>query len=112
MKQPNKTPLLQGSLDMLILHSLKKGAMHGYSITRHIKSVSREFLQVEEGSLYPALHRLEKRGWVTSSWGSSETNRRAKYYQLSGDGRKQLRVETESWTQMTDAIDRVLNFQS
>ena len=112
MKHSKKPSLLQGNLDLLILHTLKKGAMHGYAITRDIKAVSQELLIVEEGSLYPALHRLERRGWVTSTWGTSEQNRRAKYYQLSGDGKKQLRIETESWRKMTDAIDRVLNFQS
>jgi transcriptional regulator len=104
-------PLLQGSLDMLILRTLKGGAMHGYAITRHIKAASSEFLRVEEGSLYPALHRMEQRGWITAYWGTSESNRRAKYYQLSAEGRKQLRVETESWREMSKAIDQVLNFQ-
>ena len=107
-----KQPLLQGSLDLLVMRSLRNGAMHGYSITRHLKKVSKEFLQVEEGSLYPALHRLEKRGFIKSQWGTSESNRRAKFYELTRDGVKQLKQETDSWKEMTGAIDLVLNYQN
>lgn len=106
-----KATLLQGSLDLLILRTLALGPHHGYAIARHLDRVSEAFLQVEEGSLYPALHRLERRGWIESHWGASEANRRAKYYQLTSTGRKQLRVETEAWQQMSQAIDRVLNYR-
>lgn len=106
-----KNTLLQGSLDLLVLQTLKGGARHGYSITRHLREVSEDFLQVEEGSLYPALHRMEKRGWIKSWWGKSETKRRARFYELTSDGKKQLRAETKSWNEMSNAIDRVLNFQ-
>ncbi len=104
-----KASLLQGSLDLLILRTLMSGSHHGYSITKHLRQVSEEFLQVEEGSLYPALHRLERRGWVDSHWGTSESNRRAKFYRLTAKGRKQLQVETAAWTKMSQAIERVLN---
>lgn len=112
MAKRKKTTLLQGSLDLLILRTLTREAMHGYAITRHLKEVSKDFLHVEEGSLYPALHRMEKRGWIKSCWGSSESNRRAKFYELTDVGKKQLRSETKSWKEMTTAIDRVLNFQN
>ncbi len=112
MSMPKKTMLLQGSLDLLVLQSLKGGALHGYAITRHIKERSKDYLQVEEGSLYPALHRMELRGWIDSYWGTSESNRRAKFYELSADGRKQLKRETDSWRQMSQAINQVLGFQS
>jgi transcriptional regulator len=109
--KPEKTSLLQGSLDLLVLRSLRAGSCHGYAIARHLREVSQEFLQVEEGSLYPALHRLERRGWIASRWGQSEANRRAKYYSLTAAGKKQLQVETAAWTRMSDAINRVLNFR-
>uniref|UniRef100_A0A7C2NYD4 PadR family transcriptional regulator n=1 Tax=Schlesneria paludicola TaxID=360056 RepID=A0A7C2NYD4_9PLAN len=112
MPADRKPALLQGSLDMLILQSLKKGARHGYAIARSLREVSRDFLQIEEGSLYPALHRMEQRGWITSHWGTSETNRRAKYYELSPAGRSQLKTEAEAWRQMSTAIDRVMGFQT
>jgi PadR family transcriptional regulator PadR len=111
MADDRKPALLQGSLDMLVLQALKKEAMHGYAIARHLKKVSQDFLHVEEGSLYPALHRMEQRGWITSFWGSSETNRRAKYYELSAAGRGQLKTEAAAWKQMSSAIDRVMGFQ-
>jgi transcriptional regulator len=106
-----KPALLQGSLDLLVLQSLKKGEMHGYAITRHLKTVSDDFLQIEEGSLYPALHRMERKGWIASSWGTSESNRRAKFYHLTSDGKKQLKAETKAWENMSHAIDQVVNFQ-
>ena len=112
MAKRKKNNLLQGSLDLLVLQTLKIEPMHGYSITRHLKQVSDDFLMVEEGSLYPALHRMEKRGWIKSWWGSSETNRRAKFYELTADGKKQLRSETKAWNEMSSAIDRVLSFQN
>lgn len=106
-----KTSLLQGSLDLLILRSLRASSRHGYAIAKHLREVSQEFLQVEEGSLYPALHRLERRGWIASRWGQSEANRRAKYYALTAGGKKQLQTETAAWTRMCEAINRVLNFR-
>ena len=111
MAKQKKPAILQGSLDLLVLQSLKKGKMHGYSITRHLKSVSDDFLQIEEGSLYPALHRMERKGWIASSWGTSESNRRAKFYQLTSDGKKQLKAETKAWENMSRAIDQVVSFQ-
>ena len=100
--------MLQGTLDMLILRTLLFGAAHGHTIAHAIEHASEEVLQVEQGSLYPALHRLEDRGWVTSSWGTSENNRKAKYYKLTAAGRKQLQMETSRWRQMVKAIGRVL----
>ena len=106
-----KTTLLPGSLDMLILRTLISGPHHGYAIAKHLRQVSNAFLQVEEGSLYPALHRLEERGWVASQWGPSEANRCAKFYQLTPKGKKQLQAETAAWLKMSQAIDRVLNYR-
>jgi len=106
-----KTGLLQGSLDLLILRTLVAGPHHGYAIAKHLHQVSNAFLQVEEGSLYPALHRLEQRRWVESQWGTAESNRRAKYYRLTPRGRKQLQKETAAWRNMAEAIERVLNYR-
>ncbi|MFN2530575.1 MAG: PadR family transcriptional regulator [Pyrinomonadaceae bacterium] len=100
--------LLQGTLDMLILKSLSTGPMHGYDIVRWIHQITEDVLRVEEGSLYPALHRLERRGWIDAEWGVSENNRRAKYYELTREGRKQLAVESSTWRRMTTAIDKIL----
>jgi PadR family transcriptional regulator PadR len=100
----NRIELLQGTLDMLILQTLRWGAQHGYGISTAIRAGSNEVLQVETGSLYPALHRLEKQGWVKSEWGKTENNQRAKYYQLTASGKKQLQAEQTRWTQLTDAI--------
>ena len=111
MTKQKKPAIMPGSLDLLVLQSLKKGPMHGYAITRHLKSVSQDYLQIEEGSLYPALHRMERKGWIGSSWGASESNRRAKFYQLTGEGRKQLKAETIAWEKMSGAINQVVNFQ-
>jgi PadR family transcriptional regulator, regulatory protein PadR len=110
---PNKESreILQGTLDMLILRTLLFGPAHGHTIAHAIEHASEEVLQVEQGSLYPALHRLEDRGWVNSSWGTSENNRKAKYYKLTAAGRKQLQVETSRWRQMVKAIGRVLTEQ-
>jgi transcriptional regulator len=104
----SKSAFPQGSLDMLILKSLESEARHGYGIARHLKESSRDFIQLEEGSLYPALHRMEKRGWIQSEWGQSESNRRAKFYRLSSTGRKQLKQETADWGKMVEAIQRVI----
>ena len=100
--------LLQGTLDMLILKTLTRRAMHGYAIAEHIQEVSADALRVEEGALYPALHRLELRGWLASEWGVSENNRRAKYYRLTAAGRKQLAEEAAHWGRMAAAIARVM----
>jgi PadR family transcriptional regulator, regulatory protein PadR len=106
----NERPeLLQGTLDMLILKTLGTGANHGYGIARRIRQLSGEVLQVEEGSLYPALHRMEKRGYLTADWQRSENNRRAKFYSLTPRGRTQLRHETASWEAMSAAIGKVMN---
>jgi PadR family transcriptional regulator, regulatory protein PadR len=106
-----KTAFLQGSLDLLILRSLSAESRHGYGIAKHLREVSQEFLQVEEGSLYPALHRLERRGWIAARWGVSEANRRAKYYSLTAAGKKRLQAETAAWKKMREAIERVLSFR-
>lgn len=105
---PSKSDLLPGTLDMLILKTLTAGSMHGYAIVRHIQQTSQDVLKVEEGSLYPALHRMEGRGWIDSEWGASENNRRARFYRLTRAGRRQLEVETESWSRLSEAISRVL----
>ena len=108
MKQP-QTELLQGTLDLLVLKTLQSGPTHGWDIAQRIQQVSKEVLRVGQGSLYPALHRLEAQGWITSEWGASENNRRAKFYKLTAAGRKQLNVETESWERFTAAVGLVLN---
>ena len=109
MPRPHeKAELLQGTLDMLILQSLVRGSLHGYSIARWIHSASRESLEIEEGSLYPALHRMERRGWIAAEWGQSESNRRAKFYRLTRAGRSQLGSEVDAWRQLVTAITLVL----
>jgi PadR family transcriptional regulator PadR len=100
--------LMQGTLDLLILRTLTWGPMHGYAVARQIRERSREVLLVEEGALYPALHRLERRGWIRAEWGLSENNRRAKFYELTPAGREQLRRELTTWTRYTEAVARVL----
>jgi PadR family transcriptional regulator len=100
--------MLQGTLDMLILRTLVMGKAHGHTIAHVIENTSEDVLQVEQGSLYPALHRLEDRGWVRSSWGVSENNRRAKFYELTAAGRKRLAAERERWQQVVGAIGRIL----
>jgi PadR family transcriptional regulator PadR len=100
--------LLQGTLDMLILKTVSRGKLHGYAIAEFIHQTSEDVLRVEEGALYPALHRLELRGWLTSEWGVSDNNRRAKYYWLTAVGRKQLSAETEHWSNMSAAIARIM----
>jgi PadR family transcriptional regulator, regulatory protein PadR len=104
----NKSDLLQGTLDLLILKIAALGPVHGYGISQRIKQVSREVLQVQQGSLYPALHRLEKRGWLQASWGESESGRQAKYYKLSAKGRKQLQLEESQWNRLSEAMRFVL----
>jgi PadR family transcriptional regulator, regulatory protein PadR len=100
--------LLQGTLDLLILQTLAIGPAHGYTIAHVIEQRSDEVLQVEHGSLYPALHRLENRGWIASFQGTSENNRKAKYYRLTPDGRKQLGAKTDRWAKLVHAVNRVL----
>lgn len=110
MSKSQSPELLQGTLDMMILKTLAaSGPQHGYAIVRRIRQVSDEVLQVEEGSLYPALHRLEKRGYLESDWRQSESNRRAKYYRLTARGRTQLKTETAEWNKLATAIDKVMN---
>ena len=105
---PLQADLLQGTLDLLILQTLALGAAHGHTIAHIIEHRSEEVLQVEHGSLYPALHRLEDRGWIASFWGTSENNRKARYYRLTPTGKKQLVQQTSRWDQLVGAINRVL----
>jgi PadR family transcriptional regulator len=99
---------LPGTLDMLILKSVSRGPMHGYSIAQHIQQASQEVLRVEEGALYPALHRLEVRGWLKAEWGTSDNNRRAKFYRLTALGRRELENEAEYWHRVAAAVTRVM----
>ena len=103
---------LQGSLVLLVLKALETGPMHGWGITLHIQTVSNEVLRIEEGSLYPALHRMEKAGWIKAEWGVSENNRRARFYRLTAAGRKQLDSEREKWETIAQAIAMVLRGQA
>ena len=105
-----KNDLLQGTLALLVLKTLARGPLHGYGITLHIQLVSQEFLRVEEGSLYPALHRMEQDGWISAEWGTTENNRRARYYRLTSTGRKQLAEEEKNWERLTQAVAQVLRF--
>lgn len=107
-KKENPGDLLQGTLDLLILKALAKGAMHGYGVAEWIHESSQDILRVEEGALYPALHRLELKGLLSSEWGTSDNNRRAKYYALTATGRKRLAEESEYWRRMSGAVARVL----
>ena len=105
---PLKSDLLQGTLDLLILKTLAPGPLHGYGVSLRIQQISRDALQVRQGSLYPALHRLEHRGWIAAEWGDSENNRRAKFYRLTRAGRRQLEVEEKNWGRLAVAIGQVL----
>ena len=107
-KRAAQAELLRGTLDMLVLQTLRLGPAHGYTIARVIEQRSDAVLQVEQGSLYPALNRLEDRGWIASYWATSENNRRARYYKLTASGRRQLSEETSRWDQMVRAIGRVM----
>jgi transcriptional regulator len=102
------TELLQGTLDVLILKTLVPGAMHGWGIAQRIQQVSQDVLRVNQGSLYPALHRLEEEGWIAAEWGASENNRKAKFYRLTRAGQRQLETETENWKRLAEAVGRVL----
>ena len=104
----DRIDLVPGTLDMLVLRALVPGALHGYAIVRRLQLQSDNVLQVEEGSLYPALHRMQRRGWIAARWGVSECNRRAKFYRLTARGRRQLRERVDVWRRMTTAIDAVL----
>jgi PadR family transcriptional regulator PadR len=102
---------LQGTLDLLVLKTLaSRGTMHGYGITLHIQQISNETLRVEEGSLYPALHRMTQAGWLKAAWGVSENNRRARFYSITAAGRRQLAAEERTWESLTDAVEKVLRF--
>ena len=103
-----KSDLLQGTLDMLILKIVALGPIHGYGISRRIRQISKEVLQVQQGSLYPALHRLEKRGWLEADWGESENGRQAKFYRLSAKGRKQLLAEQSNWDRLSEAVALIM----
>jgi PadR family transcriptional regulator, regulatory protein PadR len=105
-----KGDVLQGTLDLLILKTLEGGPMHGYGIASRIEQVSEELLRVEEGSLYPALHRIEQIGWIRASWKRSENGRPAKYYRLTAAGRKQLQSEEERWRKLTRGVSKILRF--
>ncbi|MCU1237194.1 MAG: lineage-specific thermal regulator protein [Candidatus Solibacter sp.] len=108
MGNETRIDLLQGTLDLLILRTLQNGPMHGWSISERIQQISRDVLQVNQGSLYPAMHRLEHQGWISAEWGVSELGRRARFYKLTAKGQKQLEAETENWARLSDAIGRVL----
>src|SRR5882672_8343222 len=108
MKPASKLDLLQGTLDLLILRTLLAGPQHGWAISERIQQVSEDVLRVNQGSLYPALHRLEHQGWIKADWGISELGRRARFYRLTAAGRKQLEVETADWARLTAAITRIL----
>lgn len=106
-----KNDILQGTLDLLVLRTLSaSGPIHGYAITSHIRRVSAELLRVEEGSLYPALHRMEQAGWLRASWGITEKNREARFYELTAKGTRQLEAERESWARLTEGVSRVLRY--
>ena len=104
----SRIDLPQGTLDLLILKTIALGPLHGWAISERIQQISNEVLQVQQGSLYPALHRLERRGWIKARWGTSDNNRRAKYYELTRAGRKQLETEQDSWRKLTAAVAQIL----
>lgn len=108
----DKSDLLQGTLDMLILKIVALGPVHGYGIAQRIRQISKDVLQVQQGSLYPALHRLEKRGWLRAEWGESENGREAKFYSLSPKGRKQLVEEESNWQRLAGAVGEILRAQA
>jgi PadR family transcriptional regulator, regulatory protein PadR len=105
----DRIDLPQGTLDLLILKAVALEPRHGWAISERIQQVSRDVVQIPQGSLYPALHRLERRGWIKASWGASENNRRAKYYELTRSGRKQLELETDAWRKLNAAVEQVLD---
>jgi transcriptional regulator len=105
-----KPDVLQGTLDLLILKTLARGKQHGYGIAVHIQTVSNDALRVEEGSLYPALHRIEQDGWIRAEWGLSGNKRKAKFYEITAEGRRQLALEEAKWENLTSAVSTVLRF--
>lgn len=110
MSRP-RNDILQGTLSLLVLRTLSvTGPLHGYAITNHIQRTSAELLRIEEGSLYPALHRMEQQGWLRSTWGTTEKNREARFYDLTPAGRRQLAVERETWSRLTEGVGRVLRY--
>jgi transcriptional regulator len=108
MTQPTRLDLLQGTLDLLILRTLQGDPMHGWAISERIQQISQDVLHVNQGSLYPAMHRLEHRGWISAEWGVSELGRRARFYRLTAEGRVRLEKERENWDRLTTAIGRVM----
>lgn len=108
MTTPSKFDLPQGTLDLLILRVVALGPIHGYAIAQHIQTISKEVLQIQQGSLYPALHRLENKNFLVAEWGPTETGREAKFYRLTGKGRTQLKTETETWARLTEVVAMVL----
>jgi PadR family transcriptional regulator PadR len=106
--QTQRIDFPQGTLDLLILRTLSMAPQHGWAISERVQQMSSDVLKIQQGSLYPALHRLERRGWIKAKWGLSENNRRAKYYELTRAGQKQLEVETESWRRLTTAVAQIL----
>ena len=108
MGQPRSSELLQGTLPLIVLRILLAGPNHGFAIARRIETISKDVLHAEEGSLYPALHKMELEGWIDSEWGVTENNRKAKYYRLTAKGRKQLKLETERWNSIAGAIAAIL----
>jgi len=111
MAPMEKTDLLQGTLDLLILKVVALGPVHGYAISQRIRQISQDVLQVQQGSLYPALHRLEKRAWLLADWGESENGREAKFYRLSAEGKKRLAAEEETWERLSKAVGLILQTQ-
>ena len=103
-----QTDLLQGTLDLLVLKTLQAGPTHGWDIAQRVQQVSQEVLRIGQGSLYPALHRLELQGWISAAWGASDNNRKAKFYRLTAAGRKQLAAETETWRRFAGAVELIL----
>jgi PadR family transcriptional regulator, regulatory protein PadR len=112
MTSKNKGDLLQGTLDMLVLKALDLEPMHGWGITERIEQWSQQVLQVNQGSLYPSLYRLQRQGWITSSWKTTENNRRARYYELTPAGRRQLAAEQESWERLSGAVNLVMRMST
>ena len=104
----SKNDMLQGTLDLLVLRTLQSGPTHGWDISQRIQQVSKDVLRIGQGSLYPALYRLEAQGWISSEWDTSENNRRAKYYKLTAAGRRQLAAETEAWERFSEAVSLIL----
>ena len=112
MAKASKSDLLQGTLDLLILKTLALGPQHGWGISQRIQQISEDVLQVNQGSLYPALHRLEEQGWISAEWGMSDSNRQAKFYQLTRAGQRQLEVESANWARVSAAVGRILDATS